>query len=208
MNDFLLQVNQMLDTLFQYGPFWVYLAIMAACFIENIFPPFPGDTFILAAGGLAGASRLDFGIAMAVVVTGGLASVAVLYVFGSRYGRAYFLRKDFRFFSANDVDRVERLLTRYGPLVLISSRFIVGIRSGLAVAAGIGRYPGGRMILYSLISYLLFAGLLMYLSMRFVENFDTIERQIKTYQMIIWPVVIGAIAIYIGRRLTRRKRTD
>ena len=31
------------DSAIKYGPFWVYAIIVAASFIENLFPPFPGE---------------------------------------------------------------------------------------------------------------------------------------------------------------------
>ena len=37
-------VQQFAEWITSYGVIWVYLAIVLASFIENIFPPFPGDT--------------------------------------------------------------------------------------------------------------------------------------------------------------------
>ena len=33
---------------------WFYLILFASCLVENLFPPYPGDTVILLAGYLAG----------------------------------------------------------------------------------------------------------------------------------------------------------
>ena len=82
----------------------------------------------------------------------------------------------------------------------MSSRFIVGFRSALAASAGIARYPAARMFLYSLGSYLLFAGLLMYLSMTLVENFAQVSSYFRTYQQIIWPLIGMVFVFFIIRR--------
>ena len=95
-----IQISEYLDYLFAYGAFWVYLIIFAACFIENIFPPFPGDSFIVAAGGLVALGRLDLVGTFLTIVTGGVASVMVLYALGKRYGREYFIRRNFKYFSS------------------------------------------------------------------------------------------------------------
>ena len=195
------QIDQFLDLVFSYGPFWVYLVIFLACFIENLVPPFPGDSFIVAGGGLVAASRLDFIPAFLVVLAGGLTSVMILYLFGRNYGRDFFMRKNYKYFSAADIVKVEAYFRRWGTPILVSSRFVVGFRVALAVGAGISRYGTFRTFLYSLVSYVLFAGLLMYTAIKFVENYEVIEKWFKTYNMIIWPVLIILLAFYILRKI-------
>lgn len=196
----MLQINTWLDQIFAYGTVWVYLTLFLACFIENITPPFPGDSFIVAAGGLAAASRLDFVLAFASVVAGGMCSIMLIYLIGRYFGREFFLRKNFRFFSARDILEVEAKFQRRGGLLLVASRFVVGFRVALAVAAGISKYPAPRMFFYTSISYMLFAGLLMYLGYKLVEHYDRIEYYFKTYNTIGWTIVIAIVAIYVYRR--------
>lgn len=192
----MMHINAWLDQIFAYGTVWVYLAIFVACFIENITPPFPGDSFIVAAGGLAAASRLDFTLAFMSVVGGGMCSIMVIYLIGRYFGRDFFIRKNFKLFSAKDIVEVEEKFQRRGGLLLVASRFIVGFRVILALAAGIGKYPSVRMFFYTLISYVLFAGLLMYLGYKLVEHYDRIEYYFKTYNTIGWTIVIVAAAWY------------
>ncbi len=206
MSDFLVQINEQLDLLFAYGPIWVYLTILAACFIENIFPPFPGDSFIVAAGGLVAVSRLDPVLSLVAVVSGGLASVMLLYLLGRRFGRDYFIRKDFRFLPASDIAAVEARFARHGGWLLVASRFVMGFRVILAVAAGIGAYRAGRMLLYSLISYLLFAGLLMYLGFKLVENFERIEYYFRTYNYVVCPIVVALVLVFLFRRISEIRK--
>jgi membrane protein DedA with SNARE-associated domain len=197
MTDSAVHLNQFLDMVFQYGPFWVYAVIFAACFIENIFPPFPGDTFIVAAGGMVGVSRLDLITSMIVIISGGMCSVMLLYTVGRRYGRDYFIRKDFKYFSAADVIKMEVRLQKWGALILILSRFIAGARSAIALASGIGQYSKSKMLVFSSISYLIFTSLLMYASIKLVKNLDEIGYYFKLYNKIIWPILIGLLVIYI-----------
>ena len=71
-------IIEFLDSIFSYGAFWVYLVLFAACFIENLFPPFPGDSFIIAAGGLVALQRLDLTLTAATILVGGVSSVMAL----------------------------------------------------------------------------------------------------------------------------------
>ncbi len=196
-------INHYLDYAFMYGPVLVYAAIFAACFIENIAPPFPGDTFIAAAGGLAALGRLDWRTSLVVVIAGGMSSIMLYYYLGRHFGRDYFIRRNFRFFTIDDIDAVEARFERYGAPLLIVSRFALGFRVVLAVAAGVGRYPAFRMFIYTLVSYILFSGLLMFLGYKFVEHLDVITRYFRTYNYIVWPLVIAVVVWWAVRRYRR-----
>ena len=200
------EINRWLDFVFSYGAVWVYVAILLACFIENITPPFPGDSFIVAAGALAGVGRLDPVLSLLSVLAGGMASIMFIYLLGRRYGRDYFLRKNYKLFSAKDIVDVEARFQRYGGLLLLASRFVVGFRVILALAAGMGRYPSYKMFIYTLLSYAGFAGLLMYLGFKLVANLDLIEHYFNTYKYVAWPIVIAIVGYYVTRRIIKIRR--
>lgn len=205
MADSIQFINSYLDQLFMHGPLLVYSVIFAACFIENIIPPFPGDSFIVAAGILAALSRLDTVVVLLIVIAGGMCSVSLLFFIGRKYGRDYLIRRNFRYFTDRDMEIMEKRLKRWGGLILIVSRFVVGFRSALAVAAGVARYPASLMLLYSTISYLLFTGLILYITSTLVGNVEVIEQYFTTYHLIMWPIAIAAALIYI-LHIIRRKR--
>jgi membrane protein DedA with SNARE-associated domain len=200
------QITLFLDGIFRFGAIWVYLVIFAACFIENVFPPFPGDSFIAAAGGLVALERLDFALTMMIVLAGGISSVMVLYYFGSNFGRKYFERKNFKYFSVKDIELMEIKLKKWGALILVFSRFLVGIRSGVAVAAGVGRYPALLMLFYSTVSYFIFAVLIMFLAIGMVEHLEAIKTYFIQYNLIIWPIIVIVIAGYFFRKYLFFKR--
>lgn len=209
MGENLHTINEFLDLIFRYGTLWVYLIILLACFIENLFPPFPGDSFIVASGALAAIHRLDFMLALLIVIIGGMSSVMLIYFFGKNRGRDYFLRKNYKYFSIDDIYEVDHKFKQYGPLILIFSRFVVGFRSALALVAGMGRVGLGSMLIFSTISYILFSGLIMFLSYKLVANLDLVQSYFKTYNLILWPIVIiliGWIIIYKVRKVRNSNR--
>ena len=208
MPDSAQQINQFLDQMFAYGPFWVYLVLFAACFTENLFSPFPGDSFIVAAGGLVALGRLDMVISLVVIILGGMGSVMVMYFLGRRFGRGYFIRKNFRYFSAADIARMEVRFQRWGVLVLIGSRFMVGMRAVLAVVAGISRYPAGRMFVFSTISYMIFCALLFFAAFKLVENMEAIEYYIRTYNRIAVTLIVALIVVWVVHQVRSRRKDE
>jgi len=206
VSESLQHIDQVLDTLFTHGPVWVYLAVGLACVVENFFPPFPGDTFIVGAGALVGLGRLDLIPTMLVINVCGLSAVMTLFYLGRRYGRAYFIRKDFRFFGAADIKKTEHTFDRWGWLILVASRFVPGVRSALAIVAGLGGYRPPLMLIFSAISYLAFSSLLVYLAMRLAENRQLVESYIEQYNQFVWPVVVLALVMMLGLKILRMRK--
>ncbi|KAA3633805.1 MAG: DedA family protein [Calditrichaeota bacterium] len=205
MVDSLPQINEWLDVIFQYGTIWVYIVLFAACFIENIFPPFPGDTFILAAGVLVGLDRLDLVYSLLCIIAGGVNSVLLIYLFGKNKGYNFFKRKNYKIFSSEDIEKSRIYFSKYGAFILIFSRFVVGFRSALALVAGISRYSQILMIVYSTISYLIFCGLIYYVAIALVDNFDTLSKYIRTYNWIVFLVLIIFMLLFILNKFRSKK---
>lgn len=197
MTDSPAQFNELLDWVFLYGSFWVYAVLFAVCFVENIFPPFPGDMFILAAGGLVAVNRLTPVPTLIVIIGGGMTSVMALYYLGRRYGRDYIARKNFRYFNAVDIALMEKRLAKWGWLVLLFSRFIAGVRSVIALSAGIARYPQAKMMILSTVSYFIFSSLLLIVSTKLVANLDGVVKFMGLYNKIIWPILILIVVGYV-----------
>lgn len=206
MTDLSPHLQTYLDMLFAHGPFWAYLILFAASFIENLFPPFPGDSFVVAGGGLVALGRLSYLPTVAAVIAGGMCSVILLYLVGRRYGREYFIRKNFRYFNVDDLHRMEQRLTKWGALILIGSRFVVGVRSVLALASGIAEYPLGKLVLFSTISYVAFVALLMTLAAKLVSNFDVIEEYFRAYNQVIWPILIVMALIWLWSKVRKTRK--
>ncbi len=210
MTESLADINKFLDVAFAFGPFWVYAVIFVACFIENIVPPFPGDTFIVAAGALVAVDRLEVVPAMLAVMIGGLVSVMMLHRFGWTRGRDFFIKRDFKYFSAEDIKKMEIKFRKYGAWIILGSRFVMGVRSSLTVVAGISRYNAVPMLLFSAVSYLLFGGLLMLAGIKLVENLERIEYYFKTYNAIVWPLIVALVGFWMWRKISaaRSKRSE
>ena len=194
-------INEFLETLFNYGPIWIYLALITASFIENIFPPFPGDFFTIAGGALAAAGWLNIFLVFAMVYIGGIGSTMLVYYFGKKYGRSFFIRKNYRFFPVSDITKMEDWFGRRGGVILIFSRFIVGARAALAVVGGMSRYSRQKFFWLSSISFWIFNGIILFSSYIFVVNFDTIADYFHTYEKIAWPIIITVVIVLLAIKI-------
>ncbi|MFP4087895.1 MAG: DedA family protein, partial [Desulfobacteraceae bacterium] len=139
----------MLDTLPD-GLIYVLLGLSA--FVENIFPPIPGDTITAFGAFLVGTKRLSFlGVYLSTTL-GSLAGFMCLFGVGRFLGRRFFIERDYRFFKARDILRAEAWFRRWGYLLILLNRFFPGIRSVISIAGGISRLGGLKVTLLALIS--------------------------------------------------------
>ena len=105
--------------------------------LEVIFPPVPGDAVFLAGGFIAG--RRGFPLTWAIVLAflGTFLAATALFIAGRVCGPYLFRRRFFaRILPEPQRQRVEKLFTHYGLWLILSSRFIPVVRSGIALAAG------------------------------------------------------------------------
>lgn len=206
MLDFLsAEFLDLLEPVRQTDPIYIYLILFGMAFMENIFPPLPGDTFTILGGYLAASGKLSVSVTLTVVSLGTLFSVMLIYAFGYRHGRDYFIRKRFKLFNAHDILRVERWFYRFGIWTLLFSRFVVGARVGIAIGAGMVKYKPWRMTLLSLASAVIFHGTLIILTYAMYAYITQLVEGFNIYGKIIL-VIVALLVIFWGIVFIRRIR--
>jgi membrane protein DedA with SNARE-associated domain len=125
-----------LDTL---PGFLIYLSLALSAFVENIFPPIPGDTITVFGAFLVGTGRLSFGGVYLSTTLGSLLGFLSLFWIGGYLGRHFFLERDYPFFRAKDILKAEEWFLRYGYFLVAFNRFFPGVRSVISLAAGVSR---------------------------------------------------------------------
>ena len=181
----------------------VYLILAFSAFIENIFPPYPGDLVILAGAYLAGTGEISCMPLFVFTVLGGLAGAMVLYFFGYTKGRLFFTKYNRSYFKLENLKKIESWFQRWGNLILIISRFVAGVRSLIAITAGIGKVPAPRMTFFTLISFCLWYGMLIGGMYVVKSNWLELVRIIKSYNMLV--VIVSAIIVTIWLIVIYRK---
>ncbi len=190
-------------------PQYIYLLLFLIAFTENIFPPIPGDTFTVIGGYLVAIGKLSLLPTFVFILAGTILSIMLIYGFGYRSGRDYFTRKNYRFFSVSDMDKVQGWFDRYGAGIILASRFVVGARVAIAASAGISKYPTLRMAFYSLISSALFHGVLIALAFGMRAYINRLSEGFDIYSKIILVIVAAVIIIwitFIARRYIHGKK--
>jgi membrane protein DedA with SNARE-associated domain len=188
----------------------VYLILGVSAFVENVFPPIPGDTITAFGAFLVGTKRLSFTGVYLSTTAGSLGGFLFLFRMGGILGKAYFLKRNYRFFSAGDILRAEEWFRRYGYYLVILNRFLPGVRSVISLVAGMSGLKAGIVALYALLSCLVWNALWVSAGYILGSNWDAMKERISylmfRYNTAVLCVGIAA-AIFMLLRFYLRRRS-
>ena len=200
-------MEQFIDTLISLNPIWIYFVAAAIAYIENIFPPFPSDIILVAAGYLCAAGRVDFWIVLVVSTLGSAAGFVTMYKIGSWFGLKVLEAKRFKFLQLDKIHKVEAWFKKYGYLVVIVNRFLAGTRAVIAFFAGISNLSFWKTIVLAFISSLVWNAILLFAGKSLGSNWRAITPYLETYGQIVLiiSVVISLILLSLGYIRNRKQ---
>ena len=201
---FWIKVENILNLALTHGAFWFYVFIFISSVLENFFPPYPGDTVTFVGGYLAGTNHLTFPLVFLSACLGCLSGAMLLYLLGKNKGRKVFLKNGKGVFDRAHLEKVERWFRRYGEKVLLLSRFMTGVRSVIALAAGVGNVELKKMTVYTSISIILWNSIILFSSFKIQKNWRQILEIIHIYNKTVL-ILVAIVALVWLVKLFRGK---
>ena len=203
MGIFLNYINSLPD-------YMMYMLLGLSAFVENVFPPIPGDTIIALGAFLVGTGKLDFFGVYVSTTLGSLSGFMSLFWVGGYLGRRFFIERDYRFFKAKDIIKVEKWFGKYGYFLIASNRFLPGIRSAISVAGGISRLNVKRVTILALLSCAVWNLIWILAGYALGSNWEIVEAKMSAimmrYNIVILALFGLAIFFILIRKKYRRKK--
>lgn len=188
---------------------WYWLFLFVSVFTENIFPPYPGDTVVVFAGYLAGAGNLKISSLIIAIVTGNLASAAIMYYFGLEIMEFMFNRLKSenlkKVFSRESLEKTHVWFERYGFWAVVFSRFSAGIRFFVAIIAGMVRMHISIFLLAFLLATIIWNSILVYGGYTLGKNWSQLLHYIRLYSGIIGVVLVIGAAFFVLRSFLKKR---
>ena len=188
----------------------IYLVLGLSAFVENIFPPVPGDTITALGAFLVGMGQVGFVGVLISTTAGSLLGFLTLLAVGRYLGRRFFLEKDFWFLKAGDIAKADGWFQRYGYLVIALNRFLPGIRSAVALAGGMARLRLLPVTVLALMSCLIWNCLWILMGYSLGNHWETVEKGVgeimKKYNYAILAVFAIAVLVVLCRKWARKKK--
>ena len=187
-----------------------YLFIALLLLLENIgVPVIPGELAMIAGAIFAGTGRAGLNIVLVglVAVVAAIVGAEIGYLIGRFAGRELVLRYGrYVLLKPEHLDRAETVVSRYGGIVVVMARFIVGLREANGVIAGITQM---RVLTFTVFNVLgACAWVATWVTLGYVagDHIATIYSDVNRYFLYVLVALVVLLAVYIGRRLVRRRR--
>jgi len=180
-----------------------YAGLFAVVFLTGAGLPLPEDLALLGGGWLVHRGALALYPTLAVAFAAVLAGDLFLYGAGRRLGRAAITHPRLGV-TAERLARAERFFDRWGALAVVIARFVVGLRAGVYLTAGVLRLPLWRFLLVDALAALVNVPLLVLLGRWSGDRLEAVAREVA-YARWYALAALGAIVLAaLGARLLRR----
>ena len=194
-------VDRFLDFLNSLPDFLIYFFLGLSAFVENVFPPIPGDTITALGAFLVGTKRLHFFGVYFSTTLGSLCGFMFLFWIGSLLGKRFFIERDYWFFKAEDIIRAGEWYRKYGYFLVLLNRFFPGIRSVISIAGGISKLRVFKVAWLALISCSIWNLIWMVFGYMLGSNWETV-RDKMAYVMFRYNfavlILLGLLIIFFA----------
>ena len=193
--------NRILEYLLHNSDIIIYIFLFISAIIENLFPPIPGDTITAFGAFLVGTGRLNYLSVYLSTTFGSVIGFMMLFFIGKLLGKEFFQSKNYKFFSLKNIETAERWFLKYGYFVVLSNRFLPGIRSVISIVSGFTKLNSVRVFLFALISSSIWNLIWIHTGFVLGDNWDSVRNKIGNilgyYNIIIIILLIVIVVIII-----------
>jgi membrane protein DedA with SNARE-associated domain len=201
---------EFLENLFRgISPAMTYLILGISAFTENVLPPIPGDTVVVLGAYLVSIGQLNFWGVYISTTLGSVSGFVTMYYIGRRFGRSFIYKKSrAKIFKEDDIRKVEVWFGKWGYWVIVANRFLSGTRSVISLFAGLFHLNALFVIGLSLVSALIWNGLLLFAGMLVGKNWSIISDIISQYNIILIVLTISIIGYVIYIKYYKKKSKE
>ncbi len=195
--------EEAIQFLIQHG----YALLFGWVLVEQIGLPIPAIPLLLAAGALAGSGKMNFTLAMALVIIAVLAADMFWYYLG-RYRGSRILKLLCRISLEPDacVRRTEDVFVRHGALSLLIAKFVPGLNTAAPALAGIFRMPVLRFMVFDGLGAFFWVATFTGLGYLFSDQLEQIAAYLLRWGSSLVIVLVGSLAAYVLWKYVQRKR--
>jgi len=199
-------LNSLAGPLDHYG----YWAIALLLLLENIgVPVVPGELAMIAGAIFAGTGRAGLNVVVVgiVALVASVAGATIGYLIGRFAGRELVLRYGkYVGIKPHHLDRAEAIVDRYGGIVVVVARYIVGLREANGIIAGITEMRWLTFTIFNVIGGCAWVATWVTIGDVAGDHIDTIYADINRYSLYAFGALAVLLAVYITWRVTRRRK--
>ena len=188
---------------------WGYSGIFGLMLLESSSLPVPSEVILPFAGYLASLGRLDIWITVTLATVAGAAGSLIDYYVGLKGVQALTKNKILGkiVLSTNQLEVAEKWFTKYGSLMIFTSRLIPGFRTTFSFPAGAVKMKLVKFISFTVAGCFLWNVILVYSGWYLGRNWTQVAG-ISHYLIVTAVVAIAIIiVVYMVKRRPVKKQT-
>lgn len=179
-----------------------YSILFGVLFAHQLGVPLPGPLFLLAAGALAAARKLNFPVVLGLAVTAIVLADWPWYEAGRRWGDrvVHFIHRLTRDPDYHD-RKAKKTFARYGPPILMVSKFVPGLDAVAPPLAGTSRTSRIRFLAFDAAGAALYASAYTGLGYAFSDDLDRAASYVGRAGTVLAGLALAAASIYAAYKL-------
>lgn len=186
----------------------LYLILAGGAAVENVAPPVPADTFVLAGALLAAEGAADVWTVFLVTWVSNVVSAVVVYVVARKYGLRFFKMPMARWLlREHQLEQIGGFYDRWGLPAIFLSRFLPGWRAMVPVFAGVSRVTAWKVVPPVAVASALWYGLLVYLGVFVARSLEAVVHWFGNVNTILLGIAL-VLAAGVGVWWWRTRHRD
>lgn len=208
-----IQLENFLLWIVEQNEVFIWFFFFFSNLLENVFPPWPGDT-VTVFGGFLVAQSLEFGKTgfgimglFSSTYLGNVCGAYLMIKFGARFLK-WVQKKEFplkkEIYDEEKIQKTFDWFHKNEILVILFSRFSAGIRFFVAIIAGMVGINLYKFFLYFSISVILWCGLLIQGGYSLGSNWGLIVEYIALYNKVFFAILALSFVVFVFYTLWKK----
>ena len=203
-------ITTVLGALMTLPPLLLYLLLGVGAAVENVAPPVPADTFVLAGALLAAEGAADPWTVFLVTWSFNVTSAVGVYAVAWRYGARFFKMPIARWLlREHQLEQIGSFYETWGIPAIFLSRFLPAWRAMVPVFAGVSRARWWKVVPPMLAASALWYGILVYVGTIMARSLETLVRWFGSVNdVLLWIALALAAGVGIWWWRTRHRHDE
>ncbi|WP_418114798.1 DedA family protein [Vibrio scophthalmi] len=202
-------INELLNAMSPVLDHYGYLALVISIFLEGVGVPMPGQSLMIAASILASRGVMNLPTVMIVSWLACFIGNSCGYLLGY-YFEGWLDKKGY--ISGSKMQKLQAAIQKYGPICLVISRFIEGMKQFMPLACGIAKMPRHEFLWGNALATTIWVAVFSLLSNVAFAHLHQISTFYTAHQLGVWCaaalVFIGLVALIVRRRANKEKPSN
>jgi membrane protein DedA with SNARE-associated domain len=182
----------------QYG----YLALIVSIFLEGIGIPMPGQSLMIAASIISSEHVMNLSLVMIVSWLSCFFGNTCGYLIGY-YFEGWLDKKGY--ISGPKMQKLQSTIQKYGPVCLVVSRFVEGMKQFMPLACGIAKMSRKEFLLGNALATTIWVAVFSLLTNFAFEHLSVLSQFYTEHRYVVWSSAALLFSLMIFALLKRKK---